>query len=162
MEDGGDAAAGPVAAHVAAAAARLLGAAADAAGLGAEAAQARALGRRLKELAVEDAAALEAARAALSAPADDRKPASRDFTLGRRLDWAASVPLAIAEASADVVDLAGAIEERVRPDAAADVRAAAHLAAGAAQAAAELVATNLGVAPDDERLLRARRAAGSL
>ena len=162
MADGGDAAAGPVAAHVAAAAARLLGIAADAAGLGAEAAQGRALERRLTHLAGEDAAALDAARTALAAPADDRKPATRDFALAQRLDWASSVPLAIAEACADVVDLAGGLEERVLPDTAADVRAAAHLASGAAQAAAELVATNLGVSPDDERLLRARRAAGSL
>lgn len=69
---------------------------------------------------------------------------------------AAAVPLAIAEASVDIVLLAVDVAERCDPALRADAVAAAQLAEGAARAAAELVAVNLGVIEDDERLELAR------
>ena len=154
-------AAGPAAARAASAAAALLGEAADAAGEGALGAQSRAIGLRLERLADEDAAALTSARAAL-ADAGDGGDARRDFQLGRLLDRAAEIPMLIAEASADAVEVARELEPRALPDTAADVRAAALLAAGAARAAACLVESNLGMTEEDERLARARRVIAAL
>jgi formiminotetrahydrofolate cyclodeaminase len=149
-------AAGPAAALAGSAAASILAGAARAAGDGAHAAQAAALGERLTRAAGSDADALAAARAGLAAPvAGD---ARSDFALGRSLERAAAVPLLIAEACADLVALAHALEPIVEADAVPDVRAAAMLAAGAAHAAAHLVEVNLGVGPDDARLARARAA----
>lgn len=148
-------AAGPAAALAGSAAASILAGAARAANDGAHAAQAAALGERLTRAAGTDAEALAAARADLAAPAGD---ARSDFALGRSLERAAAVPLLIAEACADLVALAHVLEPNVEADEVPDVRAAAMLAAGAAHAAAHLVAVNLGVGPDDARLARARAA----
>jgi formiminotetrahydrofolate cyclodeaminase len=149
-------AAGPAAALAGSAAAWVLVEAARAADDGARAAQAVALCDRLTVAAADDAEALAAARARLasSVGGDER----RDFALGQALDRAAAVPLLIAEACADVVALALELEPTLAADNAPDVRAAAMLAAGAAHAAAHLVEVNLGVAPDDRRLARARAA----
>jgi formiminotetrahydrofolate cyclodeaminase len=154
-------AAGPAAARAASTAAQLLGGAADAAGEGALAAQARAIGLRLDRLADEDAAALASARVALADVAGGGDP-QRDFELGRLLDRAAEIPMLIAEASADAVELARELEPRALPDTAADVRAAALISAGAARAAACLVESNLGITEEDERLSRARRVVAAL
>ena len=161
MADRSDVAAGPVAAYVAAMAARVIAAAADSVSQGALAAQARSLGQRLDRLAYEDAAAFGAARDALDSATgggDER----RDFALGQALDRAADVPLAIAEASADVVALAQEIEPLADTRNAPAVGAAAHLAAGAARAAAHLVEATLAMTPNDARLDRALRAAAAL
>jgi formiminotetrahydrofolate cyclodeaminase len=69
------------------------------------------------------------------------------------------VPLAIAEACADVVVLARALADRLDPALGPDLETAALLAAGAARAAAHLVEINLAVGSDDERAVRARAAA---
>lgn len=156
-----DVAAGPAAAHVAAVAARVVASAADGAGETALAAQGRSLARRLDRLAYDDVTAFRAARAALDA-ASDGGDARRDFALGQLLERAADVPLAIAESAADVVALAQEVEPLVAARSAPDVGAAALFAAGAARAAAHLVEANLGVAPGDERLDRALRAASVL
>lgn len=154
-------AAGPAVARAAAVAAIVLADAADAADAGPLAAQGRAIAKRLERLAEEDAQVLAPARAALADAGGGGDP-RRDFQLGRLLDRAAEVPLLIAEAAADAVELARELESQALPDTAADVRSAALLAAGAAQAAAHLVESNLGVTPDDDRLARARRAAAAL
>jgi formiminotetrahydrofolate cyclodeaminase len=155
---GRPAAAGPATAQAAAAAATVVATAAREAGDAAAAAQASSLAARLERLAGEDADALAAALAVL--PAEEPAPPDprRDFALGTALDRAAAVPLAIAEACADVVVLARALAER-DPGRAGDLEAAAFLAAGAARAAAHLVEINLAVGSDDERAVRARAAA---
>ena len=156
---GRPAVAGPATAQAGSAAAAVVAAAARVAGDGAAAAQAAALEARLAKLAVEDAEAYEAAVAALPheppAAPDDR----RDFALGTLLDRAAAVPLAIAEACADVAYLARDLVQRLDPALAPDLEASARLAAGAARAAAHLVEVNLVVAPEDDRARRARAAA---
>jgi formiminotetrahydrofolate cyclodeaminase len=123
------------------------------------AAQASALETRLRRLADEDAEALAVARAALPIVEPEESDARRDFALGTALDRAAAVPLAIAEACADVAALARELAERLDPAFAADLEASARLAGGAARAAAHLVEVNLVVAEDDDRVRRARAAA---
>jgi methenyltetrahydrofolate cyclohydrolase len=117
-------------------------------------AQAEALRRRAVALARDDADALEDFLAARGTPVDPRQEA-RDFHLGRVLDRAAEVPLAIAETACDVALLAADVAERgdaeLRPEAAT----AALLAHAAARAAAQLVEVNLTSAPDDGRVVRA-------
>lgn len=112
-------------------------------------AQAEALRRRLTALAAEDAAVFVAALEQLRERRDD-------FQLGRALALAADVPLRIAEAAADVASLGTALAERGRPDLQPDARAASVLAAAAARSCAFLVEANLGAAPGDERIERAR------
>ena len=112
-------------------------------------AQAVDLRDRLLALATQDAKAYESALGAL-----DR----RDPGLARALDTAAEVPLALAEAAADVALLAADATERADGASRADAAAAAALAAGAARAAAKLVAINLSTQPGDERIAAAGRA----
>jgi formiminotetrahydrofolate cyclodeaminase len=148
--------AGPAAALAAATAADVIVGVARAAGDEALIAQARSLRGRLARLAAEDSRALAEARRALASPVggDER----RDFALGRKLDNAAAVPLAIAEACADLSVLANELAPLTPHDFVPDARAAALIAAGAARAAAHLVEVNLGVGPGDERLTRAAAA----
>jgi formiminotetrahydrofolate cyclodeaminase len=112
-------------------------------------AQAVDLRDRLLELAEEDARAYESALDALERP---------DHHLAPALFVAAEVPLAIAEAAADVALLAADATERADGGSRADAAAAASLAAGAARAAAKLVAINLSTQPGDERVAAAERA----
>src|SRR5947208_3104348 len=79
------------------------------------AAQAEALSVRLLRLAEEDADALAAARAAFPNAEPEASDPRRDFAFGKVLDRAAAIPLAIAEACADVAVLARAVAERVDP-----------------------------------------------
>ena len=111
-------------------------------------AQAVDLRDRLLELAAEDARAYESALEALDQP---------DHGLAPALFVAAEVPLALAEAAADVALLAADATERADGASRADAAAAA-LAAGAARAAAKLVAINLSTQPGDERIAAAERA----
>ena len=136
-----------------------MAAAARVAGDAAGAAQASALEARLEKLAVEDAEAYAAAIAAMPQGEPGTTDDRRDFALGTLLERAAAVPLAIAEACADVAYLARDLAQRLDPALAPDLEASAHLAAGAARAAAHLVEVNLGVAPEDDRARRARAAA---
>jgi len=154
------AAAGPATAQAGAAAASVVAATARVGGDATGASQADALADRLRRLAEEDAAALEAARGAFPDAAPATSDARRDFAFARMLDRAAAAPLAIAEACADVAVLARSIADHVDPALGPDLEAAARLAGGAAKAAAHLVEVNLAVSEDDERVRRARRAAG--
>jgi formiminotetrahydrofolate cyclodeaminase len=119
---------------------------------GAEGARAQALELRdrLLALAGQDTRAYERALTALE---------RRDAGLGRALARAADVPLAIAETAADVALLAAEAAERADGAARADASAGASLAAGAARAAARLVEVNLATVAEDERVVRANRAA---
>ena len=145
---GGAAAARTVvaAAHVAAMVARH----SDAPGL---AAQATALERRATGLAERNAAAFASALEALRG--DERRE------LGPRMDVAAGVLGLIAEAAADVAELALELSRMAVPDLRPDAVAAAVLAEAAATAAAHLVAVNLTVTVDDPRLEAASAAAAA-
>jgi formiminotetrahydrofolate cyclodeaminase len=151
--------AGPAAALVTAAATALVAMAARRsrdswAEAGAAAAQAEALRARAVDLAREDAEALESFLAARGASGETRREA-RDFRLGRALDRAASVPLAIADTACDTALLAAQVADRCEGDVRPDAASAALLAHGAARAAAHLVEINLGAGVDDERVKRA-------
>ena len=155
------AAAGSAAALAGALAAAIVCKAARAASRPAASAQAISLQDRLLRLARDDAEVLEAARAALQ-PQDAPAPgARRDFALGQALRNASVVPTGIAETCADVAQLAASEHEAVEPDFTADVVAAAILAAGAAQAAASLVAVNLLAHDNEGDVAAARRAAAT-
>ena len=116
------------------------------------AAQAEALRARAAPLAHADAAAfaevLRLGRERVS-----------DFELGRAYDQAAELPLRIAEAGADVAELAAHAAPRVDPKVLGDTAAAAQLAAAGAAIGAQLVAINLASREGDERVARARRLA---
>jgi methenyltetrahydrofolate cyclohydrolase len=141
---------GPLAAQVTASAAELLAAIArasadawpDARGV---AAQAEALRDRVAPLAALSAEAYTHALAAEGG----------DYELGRAYAKAAEPPLRIAEAAAAVSELAAHVAEHADPALRADAVTAGLLAAGCASAAAELVAVNLTIAADDERVRRA-------
>jgi methenyltetrahydrofolate cyclohydrolase len=118
-------------------------------------AQAERLRRRTAPLAQSDADVYEEALAALHLP-DQLEPEVRDMALGQVLARAAEIPLVIAEAGADVACLAAEVADRGTPERRGDAIAAALIAAASARAAANLVAVNLTVTPEDERVLRAR------
>lgn len=118
-------------------------------------AQAERLRRRIAPLAQSDADAYEEALAAMHLP-DQLEPEVRDMALGQVLARAAEIPLVIAEAGADVACLAAEVADRGTPDRKGDAIAAALLAEASARAAAYLVAINLTITPDDERVLRAQ------
>jgi methenyltetrahydrofolate cyclohydrolase len=124
------------------------------------AAQAAALRARLVPLAQADAEAYAQVVAALEPsqrPPDER----RDHALGVALTRAAQLPLAIAEAAGDVVELAahtaGSCAGRVR----GEVLVAAVLADAVVRAAAALVQINLSTVAGDERLERSRAASAA-
>jgi formiminotetrahydrofolate cyclodeaminase len=122
------------------------------------AAQAESLRDRVAPLAQLDAEEYEAALQERSEGGDEPGE-RRDFALGRAYARAAEPPLRIVEAAADVALLSVTVAQNGDPSLRADAVAAAALAAGAARAAAELVAVNLTASADDERVLRARRLA---
>jgi formiminotetrahydrofolate cyclodeaminase len=144
---------GPVAAAVAALAAALVASTARAAhGSWAEAKGAAAQGDqlrlRLARLAEADASAYREAVVALESPQGDAE-------LAHALELAADVPLEIAQAATDVVQLGADVAERGDPRLAADAAAAALLAEAATRAAAHLVSVNLTTGGGDGRLARA-------
>jgi methenyltetrahydrofolate cyclohydrolase len=110
------------------------------------AAQAEALRDRISPVAEVNAEAYEAA---LAAQGDD-------FDLGRAYARAAEPPLKIVETATDVATLSAIVARYGEQSLRADAVTAAALAAGAARAAAELVAVNLTASANDERVLRAR------
>jgi len=130
---------------------------------GAAAAQAQALRARLAPLAREDAVAyLKALDRMRPAGREDDSEAEeagvRDARIAAALTDAAAVPLRIAEASADVAELAADIAHYGNPAVAADAATAVSLACAAAQAAAHIVSVNLRVTSEDEVARTARRA----
>lgn len=142
---------GPLAAGVTASAAELLAKIAlastdswpEAAGA---AAQAESLFERAGPLAEVAARAYEEALGAVGG----------DYEFGRVYAQAAEPPLRIAEAAADVAELAALIAANGDPALRADAAVAGLLAAAAAAAAAELVSVNLTVSAGDERVRRAQ------
>jgi formiminotetrahydrofolate cyclodeaminase len=124
---------------------------ADAAGV---AAQAAALEDRLMTLADDDAVAFGDALAELRA-ADS---GARMSGLGPALLRATDVPLAIAEAAADVAALAALASAEGRTAVQPDARVARDLAVAATRAPPTLVDANLATLPGDERSRRAQAA----
>jgi methenyltetrahydrofolate cyclohydrolase len=122
------------------------------------AAQAKTLRRRVEPLAQRNAEAYERALVALRLP-DTLEPEVRSDTIVRSLSDAAEVPLAIALIAADVAEVAAAVAECGDASTCADASVAAALAEGAARGAAHLVEINLTTSAEDERVLRAWRAA---
>lgn len=124
------------------------------------AAQARRLRERLQLLGDEDTRAY---RAVLDAMRDvpGRTPEQRDFALGRALIAAAEVPLRIADAAADVAELAALAEAAGKHTLRPDATAAATLAEAAVRASAHLVDVNLSTVPAGEHSGRAARLAAA-
>ncbi|TML10982.1 MAG: cyclodeaminase/cyclohydrolase family protein [Actinobacteria bacterium] len=121
---------------------------------GSVAAQAEALRLRTAPLAQADAEAYaEVLRL--------RRERAGDAELGRAFDHAAEVPLRIAEAGADVAELAAYAAPRVKPSVEGDTAAAAVLAHAGAVIAAQLVAINLATSEGDERIRRAEELAAA-
>jgi methenyltetrahydrofolate cyclohydrolase len=141
---------GPFAARVTAAAAMLLADIARASAstwseAGGVAAQAESLHDRASPLADLSAQAY----------ADALQAEGGDYEFGRAYAKAAEPPLRIAETAAAVAELAAYVAEHVEPARRADAVSAGLVAAGCAHAAAELVAVNLTMAANDERVRRA-------
>lgn len=136
---------GPLAAGVTMSAAELLAKLAREAGEPGLAAQAESLRERAAPLVDAAASAYEAA---IGSSGDD-------YEVGRAYAHAAEPPLRIVEAAADVAALAACVAQQGDPARRADAVAAGLLAAGAARAAAELVAINLTMSAGDERARRA-------
>ena len=122
-------------------------------------AQAQALRSRVEMLAEANEQAYLAALALLDVTSDEG--VSRDTAIGKALDTAAELPLAIAEAAFDVATLGAEAAEHAAPGGAEDAAAAAVLAEAAARAAAGLVAANLVSSPGDERVVHAQRLAAA-
>jgi formiminotetrahydrofolate cyclodeaminase len=117
-------------------------------------AQAERLRQRTAPLVQADADAYEEALAALNLP-NALEPEVRNMAIGQVLSRAVEVPLAIADAGADVAVLAAVAAEHGTLDRRADAVAAAQLASSGTQVAAQLVAVNLVVPPEDDRVQRA-------
>lgn len=155
---------GPVAALVTALAASLVTMAArlstDWEDAGGAAAQAESLRRRVVPLAEQDADAYADVLRIRKEP-EGIDPEIRDFALGQAFDLAAAVPLSIAEAAADVAELAHETAQFGEPSVRGDVIAASVLAAAAARTCATLVAVNLTTTDEDPRVGRVHDVAHS-
>lgn len=150
--------AGAVSAVVTAMAAGLIASAArrspgwsEAAGV---AAQAQALRARVERLAEANQ---EAYLEALTLIESAAETGGRDAAIGKALDAAAELPLAIAECAYDVALLGVEAATNAAPGGAEDASAAAMLAEAAARAAASLIAANLVSMPGDARVAQAER-----
>jgi formiminotetrahydrofolate cyclodeaminase len=120
------------------------------------AAQAQALRSRVERLAEANEEAYLEALALIEGANED---GGRDAALGKALDTAAELPLAIAECAYDVALLGAETAQHAARGGAEDACAAAVLAEAAARAAAGLIAVNLVSLPGDERVEHARRLA---
>jgi formiminotetrahydrofolate cyclodeaminase len=122
-------------------------------------AQAQALRSRVEKLAEANEQAYLDALAVLEVRATDGT--NRDAEIGKALETAAELPLAIAEAAYDVAVLGAEAAANAAPGGAEDSAAASVLAEAAARAAASLVAANLVSSPGDERVEHAHRLAAA-
>ena len=119
-------------------------------------AQAQALRSRVERLAEANEDAYLEALALIEGASED---GGRDAAIGKALDTAAELPLAIAECAYDVALLGAEAANHACRGGAEDAAAAAILAEAAARSAAGLVAVNLISRPDDERVVQAQRLA---
>lgn len=130
-------------------------------GAGGAIAQARVVRTRLMSLALADSEAYARVLDALRAE-DDLAEDERDIRLGFALGRAAELPLAIAEAAADTVELAAYAAEECVGSVRGDVLAAVVLAESAVRVAVHLVEINLGTREDDPRVLEVRAVAAQV
>ena len=114
--------------------------------------RAEALRSRMTTLALADEDAYAKVIEALRLPPDSP---SRDADVAAALSGAADVPLAVAEAAAEVAVLAVLVAQEGNDRLRGDALVAAELAEAGARGAAELVAINLA-GRDDPRVRRAR------
>lgn len=121
----------------------------DAAGV---AAQGRALRARLLELGDADTQAFADVLRRMREPTGTAE--QRDFALGNALLQAAEVPLRIAEAAADVAELAAFAAAEGAPQLRPDASAAATLAEAAVRASTHLVEINLATVAGDRHSAR--------
>ena len=121
----------------------------DAAGV---AAQGRALRARLLELGDADTQAFADVLRRMREPTGTAE--QRDFALGDALIQAAEVPLRIAEAAADVAELAAFAAAEGAPQLRPDASAAATLAEAAVRASTHLVEINLATVAGDPHSAR--------
>ena len=121
----------------------------DAAGV---AAQGRALRARLLELGDADTQAFADVLRRMREPTGTAE--QRDFALGDALIQAAEVPLRIAEAAADVAELAAFAAAEGAPQLRPDASAAATLAEAAVRASTHLVEINLATVAGDRHSAR--------
>ena len=129
---------------------------ADGAGI---ASQARALRSRLTKLGNDDAAAFEHVIVTMRNRVGT--PEQHDHALGAALVKAAEVPLQIAEAAADVAELAALAAVEGSPQLRPDATAAATLAEAAVRAATHLVEINLATVAGDHHSKRAEALAAA-
>lgn len=120
--------------------------------------QADSLQHRVSPLAELDAQVYGQALEAMRSPTET-EPDWRDAEIAAALSRAADVPLQIAEAAADVAALGALVAGRANEAVRAEAAAGAALAEASARIAAQLVEINLAVAPEDERVSKARRLA---
>ncbi len=120
--------------------------------------RAEALRSRLATLALADADAYAKVMEALRLPPDSP---SRAEDVAGALSGAADVPLAVAEAAAELALLAALVAQEGNVRLRGDAVVAAELAEAGARGAAELVAVNLG-GRDDPRVRRAKELVASL
>lgn len=111
------------------------------------ASQARTLRSRLTTLGDDDAAAFE--HVIVMMRNRTGAPEQRDFALGQALMRAAEVPLQIAEAAADVAELAALAASEGSPQLRPDATSAAILAEAAVRASTHLVEINLATVAGD-------------
>ena len=114
--------------------------------------RAEALRSSLATLALADEDAYTKVIEAMQLPPDSP---SRDTEVAAALSGAADVPLAVAEAAAEVAGLAALVAQEGNDRLRGDSLVAAELAKAGARGAAELVAINLA-GGDDPRIRRAR------
>ena len=119
-------------------------------------AQAQALRSRVERLAEANEEAYLEARALIEGAGED---SGRDAAIGKALDTAAELPLAIAECAYDVALLGAEAARHAAAGGAEDAAAAAVLAEAAARAAAGLIAANLVSLPGDDRVVHAQQLA---
>ena len=120
--------------------------------VGAIRAEADALRARLERGIDEDAAAYDGVMAAYRLPrATDDEKAARTAAIQAATYEAALAPLALAEASARVIDLADQAVGKTNPNAASDLAVAALLGSAAVDSAAANVEINLATLKDETR-----------
>lgn len=122
---------------------------------GAVVAQAERLRKRTTPLAQRDAEAYEEALVTLRLP-DRVESEVRDAAVGGAMSRTVEVLLVIAEAAVDAAFLAALVADRGTPERRGDAIAAALLAEAGARAAASLVAVNLTMTADDDRVVHAK------
>jgi formiminotetrahydrofolate cyclodeaminase len=124
-------------------------------GGGGAAAQAKLARTRLMQLALADSEAYARVIDVLGTD-DGASSSDRDLRLGAALDLAAELPLAIADAAADVVELAAHAAAECSAAVRGEILGAAVLADAAVHVAVHLVEINLATRPDDHRVAVAR------